>query len=77
MNAEVFWEGRPVGLLRNVVVDQPYYRGEWEPADTPEFAAALAVRYWLPVTFRTPDGSHTAPAAALADPTVGVYFRFG
>jgi hypothetical protein len=79
MDAEVYWEGRRVGLLRDVVVDQPYYRGEWLPSDVPEFTAALAAQRWLPVTFRSPDGSVTAPARALVSPTpgVGVYFRFG
>jgi hypothetical protein len=79
MDAEVFWEGRRVGVLRAVKVDQPYYHGEWVPSDDPEFAAVLAARKWLPVEFRSPDGAITAPARALvsAVPDVGVYFRFG
>ena len=79
MDAEVYWSGRQVGVLRNVVVDQPYYLGEWVPADVPEFTAELAARRWLPVTFRSPDGARTAPARALVSPApgVGVYFRFG
>jgi hypothetical protein len=67
MDAEVYWQGRQVGILRGGRVDQPYYLGEWPPADDPEFAAELAVRKRLPVVFRTPDGATTArrvPCAA-------------
>jgi hypothetical protein len=79
VDAEVDWDGRFVGHLRNVVIDQPYYRGEWTPAGVPEFDAALAARGWLPVTFRSADGAVSAPTRALVRPTpgVGVYFRFG
>jgi hypothetical protein len=79
MDAEVYWQGRRVGLLRDVRVDQPYYRGEWAPSDDPEFTAVLADQKWLPVVFRSPDGSTTAPARVLVSrtPGVGVYFRFG
>jgi hypothetical protein len=79
MDAEVYWSGRRVGLLRGVRVDQPYYRGEWVPLPDPEFSAALANRGWLPVLFRSPDGTISAPARALVSqaPEVGVYFRFG
>jgi hypothetical protein len=79
MDAEVYWAGRRVGLLRGVRVDQPYYLGEWVPADDPEFTATLAARRWLPVLFRSPDGEMSAPARALisSTPGVGVYFRFG
>jgi hypothetical protein len=79
MDAEVYWSGRRVGLLRGVRVDQPYYRGEWVPLHDPAFSAALANRVWLPVMFRSPDGTISAPARALVSrvPGVGVYFRFG
>ena len=37
MNAEVFWGGRLVGYLRNIVIDQPYYHGEWISTGDPDF----------------------------------------
>jgi hypothetical protein len=87
MDAEVYWNGRLVGHLRGVRVDQPYYLGEWEPAGDAEFErefAALQARLGagvlgvLPVTFRSPDGRVTAPAAAMVRPAPerGPYFRF-
>jgi hypothetical protein len=79
MDAEVYWSGRRVGLLRGVRVDQPYYRGEWVPATDSEFTAALLAQQWLPVLFRSPDGTTSAPARVLTSrtPGVGIYFRFG
>jgi hypothetical protein len=79
MDAEVYWSERRVGLLKGVRVDQPYYRGEWEPATDSEFTATLLAQRWLPVLFRSPDGSTSAPARVLTSqtPGVGVYFRFG
>jgi hypothetical protein len=79
MDAEVYWQGRRVGVLHDVRVDQPYYRGEWTPSDDPEFVIELVARKWLPVVFRTPDGAMTALARVLLSrtPDVGVYFRFG
>jgi hypothetical protein len=79
MDAIVFWQGRRVGVLCGVKVDQPYYLGDWTPSDDSQFAAALEAQKWLPVEFRSPDGKTTAPARALLSktPGVGVYFRFG
>jgi hypothetical protein len=79
LDAEVYWDGRQVGVLRGVTVDQPYYLGEWCPFDNLEFATQLAAQRWLPVVFRSKDGATTAPARALlsSTPGVGVYFRFG
>ena len=88
MDAEVYWEGRLVGYLRGVVVDQPYYHGEWESAWDPAFERAfhelqsrlppngLGV---LPVTFRTPDGASSVPAAAMVRPAPAIapFFRLG
>jgi hypothetical protein len=88
MDAEVYWDGRLVGHLRGVRVDQPYYRGEWRPAGDPEFArafAALQARVGagglgvLPVTLRSPDGRVSAAAGAVVRPAPerDPYFRFG
>jgi hypothetical protein len=87
VDAEVYWDGRLIGHLRGVAVDQPYYHGAWVPAGDPGFEQAyraLQARVapnglgMLPVTFRSPDGAVTAPAALMvqsgaADP----HFRFG
>ena len=87
VDAEVYWEGRLVGHLRGVRVDQPYYHGQWQPAGDPEFERAFAALQtglgaggWgaLPVTFRSPDGRVSAPAAAVVRPAPerDPYFRF-
>ena len=72
VHAEVYWSGRRVGLLKGVRVDQPYYRGEWVPATDSEFTAALLAQQWLPVLFRSPDGTTSAPARVLTRRTPGV-----
>ena len=79
VDAEVYWDGRRVGTLRAVVVDQPYYHGRWYPAGDAGFEAALAVRGWLPVLFQAPADPAPVPARALASRLTegGVYFRFG
>jgi hypothetical protein len=88
VDAEVYWEGRLVGYLRHVAVDQPYYRGTWESVWDAAFERAfhelqsrlspggLGV---LPVTLRSPDGASSAPAAAMVRPApeVAPFFRFG
>ena len=80
MDADVYWLGRHVGLLREVVADQPYYLGEWVPVDDPQFAAALASGNGVPVVLWSRDGADAAPAWALVGPLAplpGVCFRFG
>lgn len=86
MDAEVYWEGRLIGRLSNVVIDQPYYQGTWTPTGDPEFERAyqaLQTRVapdglgMIPVTFRSPDGTLTAPAALMVRPDAAEpYFRF-
>jgi hypothetical protein len=87
MDAEVYWEGRLIGHLRNIVIDQPYYHGEWTPTGDPDFKRAYEVLQarvapnglgMIPVTFRSPGGTVSAPAAAMVRPTgTELYFRFG
>jgi hypothetical protein len=88
MDAEVYWNGRLVGRLSDITVDQPYYHGTWSSADDPAFERefrALQARLgaqglgMLPVTFRSPDGRLTAPARAMVRPAPESvpYFRFG
>jgi hypothetical protein len=87
MDAEVYWEGRLVGHLREIVIDQPYYHGVWTPTGDPVFEQAYrAIQEqvapdglgMIPVTFRSPDGLVSAPAAAMVRPTgTEPYFRFG
>jgi hypothetical protein len=87
LDAEVYWEGRLVGYLRGIVIDQPLYRGAWIPTGDSEFEQAyraLQARVapnglgMLPVTLRSPNGSLSAPAAAMVRPAVAEpYFRFG
>jgi tetratricopeptide (TPR) repeat protein len=80
MDADVYWLGRHVGRLREVTVEQPYYLGEWVPADDPPFAAALAAGNGVPVVLQSRDGADAAPAWALVGPLApgpGVRFRFG
>jgi hypothetical protein len=88
MDAEVYWNGRLVGYLRDVRVDQPYYHGAWQSAGDPDFErefGALQARIGagglghLPVTLRSPDGQVAAPANAMVRPAPDrdPYFRFG
>jgi hypothetical protein len=88
VDAEVYWEGRLVGYLRGVVVDQPYYHGEWESTWDPAFERAFHTLQSrlspgglgvLPVTFRAPEGSSSAPAVAMVRPAPATApsFRFG
>jgi len=87
MDAEVHWEGRLVGYLRDVTLDQPYYHGDWSSAGDPAFEQAYAEMQQtispsglgvLAVTFRSPDGDMSAPAAAMVRPAPAEpYFRFG
>ena len=88
MDAEVYWNGRLVGFLRSVRVDQPYYHGQWQSAGEATFArefAALQARIGvgglgvLPVTLRSPDGRLSAPASMMVQPAPASapYFRFG
>ena len=88
MDADVYWDGRLIGHLRNIVIDQPYYRGDWAPAGDAGFERAFRALQaeiapdglgLLPVTFRSPDGTVSAPAAAMVRPTPepAPYFRFG
>jgi len=58
MDAEVYWSGRRVGLLRGVRVDQPYYLGEWVPAADSEFTAALLA--WMPTKKKKPNRTAAA-----------------
>jgi hypothetical protein len=37
MDADVFWEDRLVGHLRDIMIDQPYYRAAWSSAGDQEF----------------------------------------
>ncbi len=87
MDAEVYWNGRLVGYLRNLVIDQPHYHGDWSSCGDAGFERAYRVLQAeiapdglgvLPVTFRSPDGTLSAPAAALVrHPELEPYFRFG
>jgi hypothetical protein len=87
MDAEVYWEDRLIGRLSNIVIDQPYYQGAWTPTGDQEFERAyLALQArvapdglgMIPVTFRSPDGTVTAPAAAMVRANAAEpYFRFG
>src|SRR5262245_17026379 len=88
MDAEVYWDGRLVGHFRNIIIDQPYFHGNWFPSGDTDFERGyrelqaaigpdgLGV---LPVTFRSPDGRMSAPAAAVVrpPPELEPYFRFG
>jgi hypothetical protein len=87
VDGEVYWEGRLVGHLRDIVIDQPYYRGEWCPASDPAFERAfheMQARITpnglgvLAVLLRSPDGARSAPAAAMIRPApeAAPYFRF-
>jgi hypothetical protein len=76
-DAHVYWDGRLIGLLRNIVIDQPYYHSDWFPSGDAESVQAyralqtelapdgLAV---LPVTVRSADGTGSAAAAAVVRP---------
>jgi len=88
MDAEVYWNDRLVGYLRGVRVDQPYYLGEWQPANDSAFEREFAALQAgigvgglgvLPVTFRSLDGKVSAPASAMVRPAPerNPYFRFG
>jgi hypothetical protein len=88
MDAEVYWDGRLVGHLRDVMIDQPYYHGNWSPSGDTGFERAYRALQAeiapdglgvLPVTFRSPDGTVSAPAAAMVRPAPESepYFRFG
>jgi hypothetical protein len=88
VDAEVYWNGRLVGRLAGVRVDQPYYQGRWAGTGDPEFESeyrALQSRIgpsgvgMLPVTFRSPDGLLSAPASLMIRPAPEPepYFRFG
>ena len=88
MHAEVYWDGRLIGHLRHIVIDQPYYHGDWSPSGDAGFERAYRAMQAeidpdglgvLPVTFRSPDGTVSAPAAAMVRPTpeIAPYFRFG
>lgn len=77
MDADVDWEGRLIGRLADVRVDQPYDRGTWAGAGVTELEPAvrgeperigphgLGV---LPVVFHSTGGHSSAPAAALIRP---------
>jgi hypothetical protein len=88
MDADVYWEGRLVGRLRNLVIDQPYYLGEWFPSGDVEFEQAYRTLQAeiapdglgvLPVTFQSADGTQSATAAAMVRPAPELtpYFRLG
>ena len=87
MDAEVYWEGRLIGRLCNIVIDQPHYQGVWTPTGEPEFERAYQALQaqvfpnglgMIPVIFRSPEGTMVAPAAAMVRPTTPEpYFRFG
>ena len=88
MDAEVYWDGRLIGHLRNIVIDQPCYLGDWVPTGDAGFERAFRALQAeiapdglgvLPVTFRSPDGTLSAPAAAMVRPIpeTAPYFRFG
>jgi hypothetical protein len=88
MDAEVYWDGRLIGRFRNIVIEQPYYLGDWVSAGDAGFERAFRALQAeiapdglgvLPVTFRSPDGTLSAPAAAMVRPIpeTAPYFRFG
>jgi hypothetical protein len=87
VDAEVYWQDRLVGHLRDLTVDQPYYLGTWQPAWDTEFERAFREMQTritpdglgtLPVTLRSPDGKLSAPASAMVRPApvLEPYFRF-
>jgi hypothetical protein len=83
----VYWDGRLVGHLRDIVLDQPYYHGAWTSTGDSDFErafAALQARMapdglgMIPVTLWSSDGSVSAPVAAMVRPDMAdPYFRFG
>jgi hypothetical protein len=88
VDADVYRNGRRVGRLSGVRVDQPYDQGTWTGAGDPGFEAefrAVQARLgpsalgMIPVTFRTPDGLVSAPARSMIRPAPEPepYFRFG
>jgi hypothetical protein len=88
MDADVFWNGRLIGHLRNVVIDQPYYLGDWTSIQDPEFEQAFRSiqasigekgRGMIPVLFEASDSDLSAPARLMVRPAPesAPYFRFG
>lgn len=88
MDAEVYWNGNLIGHLRDIVIDQPYYLGNWTSTGNTEFTNAYREMQTkitpnglgiLPVTFSSSDGTVTTPAAAIIRPApeTAPYFRFG
>jgi hypothetical protein len=66
MDAEVYWAGRLIGRLSNIVIEQPYYLGNWVPAEDLGFEQAFRALQTeiapdgigvLPVTFRSSEGT--------------------
>jgi hypothetical protein len=86
MDADVYWAGRLIGRLLDVRFNQPYYEGTWVPAGDSAFENAyrdLQARIApnglgaIPVVFRAPDESMSAPAALVVRPnTPEPYFRY-
>jgi hypothetical protein len=88
MDAEVYWNDRLIGHLRDVTIDQPFYHGTWSPSGDAGFERAYRALQAeiapdglgvLAVTFRSLDGMVCAPAAAMVRPAPESkpYFRFG